>query len=686
MKKEIEIGGKKVTLETGTVAKQSDGAVIAKMGETTVLVTAVMSERELPFDRQGDFVPLTVDYRERTYAGGKIPGGFFKREGRPREKETLACRLIDRSIRSIFPLGFQNELQVTVIVLSSDTMNDTDVISVIGASTALMISDIPFDGPIACVKVGMIDGQYIFNPTYEEQTKSSLDLVISGTGEKVLMLEMGAKEVSEKVIIDALEAAKPVLKQLCDLQKDLQKSEGKPKKTLKPAQPNQELCSDVKNIVKDKIKDFVKFEEIYKQALEGLKKKFGSEPEMAAQIKVVFERIYRDEIRTFIMATKKRPDGRSTEQIRDISCLVSFLPRLHGSALFTRGQTQALATVTLGTPSDMQIMEELEGEFKERFLLHYNFPGFATGETKMDRGPSRRDIGHGALAKRALYPILPNDTDFPYTIRVVSDILESNGSSSMASVCSGSLALFDAGVPMKSAVAGVSIGLITEGDKYLLLTDIQGLEDHIGDMDFKVAGTKNGITAIQLDLKLAGVETSILAEALERSAGARTKILEIMNKELDAPRSNLSAYAPRMLILQIPQSKIGGLIGPGGKNIRQILEETGTQIDIEDDGRVFISSTDEKGIDLARQRVEALTAEVEIGKIYKGKVVKIMDFGAFVEVIPGKEGLVHISQLDEHRVNKVTDICKEGDEMIIKALEIDNQGRLVLSRKAALKK
>ncbi|MFH0806848.1 MAG: polyribonucleotide nucleotidyltransferase [Elusimicrobiota bacterium] len=686
MKKEIEIGGKKVTLETGTVAKQSDGAVIAKMGETTVLVTAVMSERELPFDRQGDFVPLTVDYRERTYAGGKIPGGFFKREGRPREKETLACRLIDRSIRSIFPLGFQNELQVTVIVLSSDTMNDTDVISVIGASTALMISDIPFDGPIACVKVGMIDGQYIFNPTYEEQTKSSLDLVISGTGEKVLMLEMGAKEVSEKVIIDALEAAKPVLKQLCDLQKDLQKSEGKPKKTLKPAQPNQELCSDVKNIVKDKIKDFVKFEEIYKQALEGLKKKFGSEPEMAAQIKVVFERIYRDEIRAFIMATKKRPDGRSTEQIRDISCLVSFLPRLHGSALFTRGQTQALATVTLGTPSDMQIMEELEGEFKERFLLHYNFPGFATGETKMDRGPSRRDIGHGALAKRALYPILPNDTDFPYTIRVVSDILESNGSSSMASVCSGSLALFDAGVPMKSAVAGVSIGLITEGDKYLLLTDIQGLEDHIGDMDFKVAGTKNGITAIQLDLKLAGVETSILAEALERSAGARTKILEIMNKELDAPRSNLSAYAPRMLILQIPQSKIGGLIGPGGKNIRQILEETGTQIDIEDDGRVFISSTDEKGIDLARQRVEALTAEVEIGKIYKGKVVKIMDFGAFVEVIPGKEGLVHISQLDEHRVNKVTDICKEGDEMIIKALEIDNQGRLVLSRKAALKK
>ena len=686
MKKEIEVGGKKVSLETGTVAKQSDGAVIAKMGETTVLVTAVMSERELPFDRQGDIVPLTVDYRERTYAGGKIPGGFFKREGRPREKETLACRLIDRSIRSIFPLGFQNELQVTVIVLSSDTMNDTDVISVIGASTALMISDIPFDGPIACVKVGMIDGQYVFNPTYEEQSKSCLDLVISGTGEKVLMLEMGAKEVSEKVITDALEAAKPVLKQLCDLQKDLRKSEGKPKKALYPAQPNQDLCNDVRNIVKDKIKEFVKFEEIYKQALEGLRKKYGSEPEMTAQIKVVFERIYRDEIRAFIMATKKRPDGRTVEQIRDISCMVSFLPRLHGSALFTRGQTQSLATVTLGTPSDMQIMEELEGEFKERFLLHYNFPGFATGETKMDRGPSRRDIGHGALAKRALYPILPSDTDFPYTIRVVSDILESNGSSSMASVCGGSLALFDAGVPMKSAVAGVSIGLITEGDKYLLLTDIQGLEDHIGDMDFKVAGTKDGITAIQLDLKLAGVDTSILAEALERSAGARTKILEIMNKVLDTPRSNLSAYAPRMLILQIPQSKIGGLIGPGGKNIRQILEETGTQIDIEDDGRVFISSTDEKGIDLARQRVEALTAEVEIGKIYKGKVVKIMDFGAFVEVIPGKEGLVHISQLDEHRVNKVTDICKEGDEMIIKAVEIDNQGRLVLSRKAALKK
>jgi len=684
MKKEIEIYGKKIVLETGTVAKQANGSVLAKMGETTVLVTAVISEREQPLERQGDFVPLTVDYRERTYASGKIPGGFFKREGRPREKETLSCRIIDRSIRSTFPLGFQNELQVTVIVLSSDGVNDTDVISVIGSSAALMISDIPFAGPVSCVKVGMIDNEYIFNPTFEQLAKSSIDLVISGNGEKVLMIEMGAKEVSEKVVMGALEAAKPVLKQVCDLQNELTREIGKPKRTVTPKEPLPELSSRVREIVKGKIKDFESLEHIAKGAAEELQKKFGSEPAMIVQIKTAFERIYREEVRAFIMETKKRPDGRAIDQLRDISCEVSFLPRLHGSALFSRGQTQSLATVTLGMPADMQIMEELEGEFKERFLLHYNFPGFSVGEVKMDRGPSRRDMGHGALAKRAIYPVLPSDMEFPYTIRVVSDILESNGSSSMASVCGGSLALFDAGVPIKAAVAGISIGLIQEGGQNLLLTDIKGVEDHVGDMDFKVAGTKNGITAIQLDLKLAGVETSILAEALVRSAAAREKILEIMNKTIDAPRANLSSYAPRMLILQIPQSKIGGLIGPGGKNIRQILEETGTQIDIEDDGRVFISSLDEKGIDLARQRVEALTAEVEIGKIYKARVVKIMEFGAFVEVMPGKEGLVHISQLAEKRVNKVTDICKEGDEMIVKALEIDSQGRLVLSRKAAL--
>ncbi|OGS21388.1 MAG: polyribonucleotide nucleotidyltransferase [Elusimicrobia bacterium RIFOXYA2_FULL_39_19] len=683
--KAIEINGKKIVIESGNIAKQANGTVTIKIGETAVLVTAVISKKQQPFERQGDFVPLTVDYRERTYAAGKIPGGFFKREGRPREKETLTSRLIDRSIRSVFPMGFQNELMVSAVVLASDTVNDSDCIAVTGASAALMLSDIPFEGPVSCVKVGRIDDQFILNPTFEEQLKSTMDLVVSGTDDKVLMIEMGAKEIPENVVLEAFEFAKPFIRQLCDFQRDLQKEFGKKKITIKQSETPAEMNGDILNCIKDKIKNFAGFGEMYDSSLEGLKKKYGDKPETLAQIKVTFERIFRDEMRKFIIENNKRPDGRTIDQIRDISCSVGYLSRLHGSALFTRGQTQALVAVTLGTPEDMQIMEELEGEFKERFLLHYNFPGFATGEVKMDRGPSRREIGHGALAKRALYPVLPSDSDFPYTIRLVSDILESNGSSSMASVCGGSLALFDAGVPVKTAVAGVSIGLIKEASGTLLLTDIQGLEDHIGDMDFKVAGTVNGITAIQLDLKLAGIEMDIVRQAISLSGKARTKILDIMNATINTPRKSLSAYAPKMIILQIPQSKIGGVIGPGGKNIRLLIEETGTKIDIEDDGRVFISGTDEAGMQLAKQRIEMQTAEAEIGKIYRSKVIKIMEFGAFVEIFPGKEGLVHISQLAEQRVKQVTDVVNEGDEVLVKLLEIDNQGRLVLSRKAALK-
>ncbi|MEW6041479.1 MAG: polyribonucleotide nucleotidyltransferase, partial [Elusimicrobiota bacterium] len=652
MKKEILIGKEKVVIETGELAKQADGSVVISMGGTSVLVTVTASREPLEKEKRKMMVPLTVDYRERTYAVGKIPGGFFKREGRPREREILNSRLIDRTIRPLFDKRFQHEIQVNALVLSSDAENDSDVISVTGASCALILSTIPFPMPVACVRVGKIANDFIINPNYEEQSESELDMVLSASADSVLMIEMGAKEVSEEIVISAIEFAKKPISDLCKLQIDLQESARKEKKKVNLQEINPEISGTVESVfkerflsaalVKEKLQRENAFDEMFGQIKETLLPKF---PESEYEIMYVFEKVFRQEMRNYVLSNKKRIDGRQMDEIRPLSMQIGVFPRLHGSAIFSRGQTQALATVTLGTPQDMQVMEELEGEYKERFLFHYNFPGFATGEVKPDRSPSRREVGHGALAKRSLTPVFPSDEEFPYTVRIVSDILESNGSSSMASVCGGSLALFDAGVPIKSAVAGIAMGLIKNGGDSIILTDIIGLEDNIGDMDCKVAGTESGITGMQMDLKISGIEIGLISKILERAKESRKFVLEKMESVIEKPRQTLSQFAPRMVILVVPQSKIGALIGPGGKNIRQITEQTNSKIDIEEDGRVFISGTDPHGVELATQMVEYYTAEVEVGKTYKGKVTRIMEFGAFVEILPGKEGLVHISQM-----------------------------------------
>lgn len=691
-RKEIEIGGKKIVIEIGELAKQADSSVLIKIGETAVLVAVSVSKKPLEKEKMRGMVSLTVDYRERTYAAGRIPGGFFKREGRPREVEVLNSRLIDRTIRPLFPKSFQHDIQVAALVLSSDMENEPDVAAVTGASTALMLSSLPFAGPIACVRVGRVEGNYIVNPTYEQQSKSEMDMILSGTGDSILMLEMGAKEVGEETVIGAMEFARAELGKLCEAQKELAKKLGKDKKKSDTLEIPAEITNAVKAMFKEKfpsvagLKEKLErenaFDEIYEDIKTALLPKYL---ESSVEIRFAFDKVFRDEIRNFMISSKKRIDSRETGEIRHLSMRTGIFPRLHGSAVFMRGQTQSLATVTLGTPKDSQIMEELEGEYKERFLFHYNFPGFATGEVKPERGVSRREQGHGALARRSLQPVMPNDQEFPYTIRIVSDILESNGSSSMASVCGGSLALFDAGVPLKAAVAGIAMGLVKEGNDSMILTDIIGLEDNIGDMDCKVAGTYNGITGMQMDLKMGGVDIALMTRMLADAKKARHFILDAMKGVIAAPRQSISQYAPRMVILTIAQSKIGGLIGPGGKNIRQITEQTNTKIDIEEDGRVFISGLDPQGVELATEMVEYYTAEVEVGKNYRGRVTRIMEFGAFVEILPGKEGLVHISQLAESRVNKVTDVVKEGDEVLVKVIEIDNLGRINLSRKAAAK-
>ncbi|MFH2071203.1 MAG: polyribonucleotide nucleotidyltransferase [Elusimicrobiota bacterium] len=690
IKKEILAGNKKIEFETGKIARQANGSVFVRMGDTCVLATVVMSPEPLSAGDRRDMLPLTIDYRERTYAAGRIPGGFFKREGRPREKETLTSRLIDRTVRPLFPEGFQHKIQINVVVLSSDGENDADVLSLLGVSFALMISDIPFNGPVACARVGRIDGSFVLNPTYTERTKSDLDLFVAGAGDKTVMMEMAGNELQEQDVSAAIEFAGQPVADLCKMQDALQKEAGIKKIPVEKEEADGEIISTISGIVKEHTDEFMDtgaksekqgaFNKALDSALVALLPKF---PEKGFEIKATFDRIVREEIRKIIFEKRKRPDGRSPADIRDITSEAGALPRVHGSALFTRGQTQSLVAVTLGTPADKQRMEQLEGEYRERFLFHYNFPGFATGDVKPERATSRREIGHGALAKKAIQPLLPGDNEFPYTIRLVSDILESNGSSSMASVCGGSLALFDAGVPMKSAVAGVALGLVKEASGHVILTDLIGFEDHIGDMDFKVAGTKNGITAIQMDLKIDGIDIKLISETLSQAKDARLKILGMMERTIDKPRETLSEHAPKMIILQIQQSKIGGLIGPGGKNIRQIVEETEAKIDIEEDGRVFISSTSAKSIELAKQMVEYYTADVDVGRIYQGKVTRITDFGAFVEILPGKEGLVHISKLADHRVNRVEDVVKEGDEIAVKVMEVDNQGRIVLSKKAA---
>lgn len=687
-KKEIEVAGKKFVIESGKMAKQANGSCTVRIGDTVVLVNAVGSREPKPGT---DFMPLTVDYRERTFAAGRIPGGFFKREAKPRDSEILVSRLIDRSIRPLFPEYWRNDTQISAIVLSYDGENEADIPSILGASVALMISDLPFTMPIASVRIGRVNGQFIVNPLISEQKESDLDLVVSGTEDAITMVEAGALELSEAEMLDALNLAKETIKNICTAFKELPTKE---KMQVVIPEVNQSLKADIEAeaiakaeegvIIKEKNERDMFWAVFKRDISERMLEKYPEEE--AATIDMILEDIFYKKARELVLNKRVRSDGRGMEDIRPITCETDILPRVHGSSLFTRGQTQALATVTLGTPGDMQIMDELAGEYKERFILHYNFPGFATGEPKGERSTSRREIGHGALAKRALRAILPSEEDFGYTIRIVSDILESNGSSSMASVCGGSLALFNAGVPVKSSCAGVAMGLMKEGDNYVVLTDIMGMEDHLGDMDFKVAGTRKGITALQMDIKISGLTTEILAQALDQAKRGRMFILDKMDAAMSAPKEKISEFAPQMATIMIPQNKIGELIGPGGKNIRKLQEEMNVKIDIDDNGKVSISGTDIEGVNLARHYVDSLTAEIEVGKIYKGKVVKIMAFGAFVEVLPGQDGLVHVSQLADRHVKNVEDIVKEGDVVTVKVMEIDKQGRVNLTMKESLLK
>jgi polyribonucleotide nucleotidyltransferase len=685
-KKEVEVAGKKFIVESGKVAKQSSGSCTVRVGDTMVLVAAVASKDPKP---GVDFMPLTVDYRERTYAAGKIPGGFFKREAKPRESEILVSRLIDRSIRPMFPEYWRNDTQISAIVLSHDGENESDIASIIGASVALYVSDLPFNMPIASVRVGKIDGKLVLNPTISEQKLSVLDLVVSGSEDALTMVEAGAQELSEEDMLEALNLARETIKAICLIQKSFPT---KVKTIVHEPQYNAPLKADIEAEAIAKAEEGVTIKEkgereffwasFKKDITTRLVEKYPQE--LASTIDAILEDIFYKKARELVLNKRVRTDGRGLEEIRPITCETDILPRAHGSSLFTRGQTQALVTVTLGTPGDMQIMDELSGEYKERFMLHYNFPGFSTGEAKGERSTSRREIGHGNLAKRSLIPILPNEEDFGYTLRIVSDILESNGSSSMASVCGGSLALFNAGVPVKAACAGVAMGLMKEGDNYVVLTDIMGMEDHLGDMDFKVAGTRKGITALQMDIKITGLTTEIMAKALDQAKRGRFFILDKMDVAISVPKNDLSDYAPRMATLMVPQNKIGELIGPGGKNIRKIQEENSVKIDIEESGKVFISGTDSVGVGATKEYVESMTAEAEVGKIYKARITKLMSFGAFAEILPGKEGLIHISQLAAGHTKKVEDVVKEGDKVKVKVTEIDDKGRINLSIKAAL--
>ncbi|MDR3281604.1 MAG: polyribonucleotide nucleotidyltransferase [Endomicrobium sp.] len=685
-KKELEIAGKNFIVESGKIAKQSNGSCTVRVGDTVVLVASVASKST----RFGvNFVPLTVDYRERTYAAGKIPGGFFKREARPRDSETLVSRLIDRSIRPLFPKYWRNDTQISAIVLSHDGENDSELMAILGTSIALCISDLPFSTPVSSVRIGKISGQFVVNPSIPEQKSSVLDLVVSGTEEALTMIEAGAQELPESEMLDALNIAREVIKKMCVFQKELP---GKSKIAIVESVSDLALKADLEAeaiskaetcvSIKDKNERDFFWSSFKKDILLKILEKYPKE--LPETVDAILEGIFCKKARELILSKKIRVDGRSFEEVRPVACEIGLLPRVHGSGLFTRGQTQALVTVTLGTPGDMQIMDELVDEYKERFMLHYNFPGFATGEPRSERSTSRREIGHGNLAKIALKPILPKEEDFGYTIRIVSDILESNGSSSMASVCGGSLALFNAGVPMKSNCAGIAMGLVRGGDSYVILTDIMGMEDAFGDMDFKVAGTRNGITALQMDIKISGLTIEIIAQVLEQAKHGRFLILAKMDAIISVSKNNISTFAPRIAILMIPQNKIGELIGPGGKNIRRIQEDNNVKINIEDNGKVFISGVESTGVESAKEYIESLTAEVEVGKIYNCKITKLMVFGAFAEILPGKEGLIHISQLSSRHIKKVEDVVREGDKVRVKVMEIDKQGRINLSVKAVL--
>lgn len=689
---ELGINGNKLSIETGVIAKQANGSALVRYGDTVIIATAVASKEP----KEGiDFLPLTVDYREKFYSAGKIPGGFFKREGKPSEREVLISRLIDRPLRPLFPEGFTNEVQIICFVLSADQKYDPDILSIIGASAALTVSDIPLTNPVGAVRIGRVDGKLMINPSYEEIEKSDVNIVIAGTKESIIMVEGSAKEIPESVIIDALVYGHEEIKKIADIQMELQKKVNKEKfKVVDIVSGKSDIIKAVREfagrrleeavVIKGKQERQSRIDEILKDTLDHLKGNEENE-DLGADIKSAFEHLESDTVRRLITEKGIRVDGRRLKDIRPIDIKIGILPRTHGSAIFTRGETQALVVATLGTSVDKQRLDNLQGKTSKGFMLHYNFPPFSVGEVKFTGSPGRREIGHGALAERAVLPILPDDEVFPYTIRIVSDILESNGSSSMATVCGASLSLMDAGVPIKSPVAGIAMGLIKEGDSVCILSDILGTEDHLGDMDFKVAGTLNGITAIQMDIKMTGVTKEIMEMALEQAREGRLHVLKEMEKVIAQPKSNLSIYAPRIVTIQIKSEKVKDVIGPGGKVIRGIIEETGVNIDIEDDGTISIASSDENAVNKAVDIIKEITQEVEVGRIYMGKVRKIMDFGAFVEIFPGTDGLVHISQLADRRVTNVYDEVKEGEEMLVKVLEVDRQGKIRLSRKDALR-
>lgn len=687
-KVKASVGNQEIILETGRVAKQAGGAVWLQCGGTVVLATAVAAKE--PKEEQ-DFFPLTVDYRERLYAAGKIPGGYFKREGRPTELEILKSRLIDRPLRPLFPEDYFNEVQVMAIVLSSDGENQPDVLAMSAASAALMISEIPFNTPLGTVRVGLIDGQFAANSSRQQMEQSKMELIVTATESKIMMLEAAAQEISEDQMAQAILFAHNEIKKIIAAQKELVQKAGKTKKTVAKLT----IAADIEKKLRAGVEG--EFEKIYllgskearEEATKALYQKLLSSLDATAEdfseskIKIFFDRLENEKMRDYILKQKKRPDGRGFNDIRTISCEVGVLPRTHGSALFTRGQTQSLCAATLGTGQDEQTIETLEGEVTKRFILHYNFPSFSVGECGRNFGPGRREIGHGALAERSLEAVIPSAEDFPYTIRVVSDILESNGSSSMASVCAGTLCLMDAGVPLKAPVAGIALGLVTQPGKFQVLTDLAGIEDHHGDMDFKAAGTRKGLTALQMDLKIDGITEEILKQCLVQAKEARMRILDLIEATLAAPRKDLSEYAPRITMLRINPEKIGELIGPGGKNIRKIVEETGAKIDIEDDGRVFVAATDAKASEAAIARIQGVTEEPEIGKIYQGKVQKLMNFGAFVEIIPGVDGLCHVSEVSEGFVKSVADYVKVGDIIPVKVISVDDNGKISLSVKQA---
>ncbi len=685
---EMELGGRTLTIETGKMAKQASGAVLARYGDTAVLVTATASAEP----REGiDFFPLTVDYEEKLYSVGKIPGGFIKREGRPSESAILFSRLLDRPIRPLFAEGFRNDVQIVATVLSVEQDNAPEITAMIGASAALSLSDIPFNGPIGGVRVGRVNGQFIINPTVEQMEQSDLNLAVAGTADAISMVEAGANELPEDVILEAILFGHEEIKRIVAFVNDMVAVAGKPKREIALFSVPEDMEQAVKEYISDKLNEAVRNADKHSRdaAVDAVKAEAMEHfaeiyPEEGKKLSYIMHKTLKNIVRHMITDEKIRPDGRGIEEVRPITCEVDLLARTHGSALFTRGQTQALTITTLGAIGDEQILDGLGTEESKRYMHHYNFPAFSVGETRPSRGPGRREIGHGALAERALVPMIPSEDVFPYTIRLVSEILESNGSSSMASVCGSTMSLMSAGVPIKRPVSGVAMGLVKEGDNYTILTDIQGMEDALGDMDFKVAGTTEGVTAIQMDIKIEGLTKEILTDALAQARRGRMHILGKMLEAIDQPREELSPYAPRIITLQIHPDKIRDVIGPGGKIIKKIIEETGVKIDIEDDGKTFIAAVDMEAGKKAVKMIEDLVREVEVGETYEGKVTRIMNFGAFVEVLPGKEGLVHISQLAKERVEKVEDVVAIGDVVKVKVIEIDRQGRVNLSRKVLL--